>query len=166
MLRGEACSLRTRPSHTEEEVGLVNLHAYKFEVRRISVGWIWLVDDSIITFLPTKARVHVITTWRIWLTDQRLIQESKRPSFNKLRYSPTNFQAAGKLLWEVFGFTTRAVELMSLCYCSLRSSVTFGTWKSLKKTQVHRSYCKRFGGAHAWCSRGIHHNRHKSRKFH
>ena len=29
-------SLGTRPSHAEEEEGLVNLHAYKFEVRGIS----------------------------------------------------------------------------------------------------------------------------------
>ena len=85
-------SLGTRPSHAEEEEGLVNLHTYKFEVRGISAEWIWLVDDCVITFLPTKARVRVITTWRIWLTDQRLIQESKRPSFNKLRYSPANLE--------------------------------------------------------------------------
>ena len=85
-------SLGTRPSHAEEEEGLVDLHTYKFEVRGISAGWIWLVDDCVITFLPTKARVRVITTWRIWLTDQRLIQESKRPSFNKLRYSPANLE--------------------------------------------------------------------------
>ena len=29
-------SLGTRPSHTEEEEGLVNLHTHKFEVRGIS----------------------------------------------------------------------------------------------------------------------------------
>ena len=29
-------SLKTRPSHAEEEEGLVNLHTYKFEVHGIS----------------------------------------------------------------------------------------------------------------------------------
>ena len=85
-------SLGTRPLHAEEEEGLVNLHTCKFEVRGISVGWIWLVDDCEITFVPTKAHVRVTTTWWIWLTDQRLIQESKHPSFNKLRYSPANLE--------------------------------------------------------------------------
>ena len=32
----ETGSLGTRPSHAEEEEGLVNLHTYKFEVRGIS----------------------------------------------------------------------------------------------------------------------------------
>ena len=67
-------------------------NTYEFEVRGISAGWIWLVDDCVITFLPTKARVRAITTWRIWLTDQRLIQKLKRPLFNKLRYSPANLE--------------------------------------------------------------------------
>ena len=51
-------SLRARPSHVE---GLVNLHTYKFEIRRILAEWIWLVDDCVIIFLSTKAHVHVIT---------------------------------------------------------------------------------------------------------
>ena len=36
-MRSLGTSLGTRPSLAEEEEGLVNLHTYKFEVRRISV---------------------------------------------------------------------------------------------------------------------------------
>ena len=49
-----------------------------------------MVDDCVITFRPTRTCVRVITTWRIRLTV--LIQESKQPSFNKLRYSPANLE--------------------------------------------------------------------------
>ena len=112
------CSLGTRPSHAEEEESLVNLHTYKFEVRGISAGWIWLVDDCVITFLPTKARVRVITTehgefdW--WTSDcYKNGSDHRSTRLDILHQISSSWKAVMKGI-EVFGFTTRAVEL--LCY--------------------------------------------------
>ena len=82
-------------------------------------GWIRLVDDCVITFLPAKACGHRITTRQIWLTDKRLVQELKWLSFTKFRHSPANLEQLESCYEKDrnLQFHDWAVELWkSLCY--------------------------------------------------
>ena len=162
-------SLGTRPSHAKEEEGLVNLHTYKFEVRGILAGWIWLVDDCVITFLPTKAHVCAITTWQIWLTDQRLIQELKQPSLNKLRYFPANLEQLESCYERDRSLRFCYPDCGTVKVPLLRPAIYIHRWVLARGSHGGRCKCIIVIvsplGAHARCSRGIHGNGHKSRKF-
>ena len=99
----------------------------KFEVRGILVRWIWLVNDCVITFLPTEARV--LTTWHWWTSKNR--SDPRSLSLDVLQRIIEQLEAVMKGI-EVFGFTTRAVEQWKpFCY---------GCWHSLA------NFCACHGG--------------------